>query len=104
MIAQIKAEAERQGISLKQLAKMAGFRHPQIYDYVSGKRQPSQARLVAMAEALGCEWRIHNKKEGGAHGTQDQETETQGGAPRNDSRSTDESGDDIVMSQHEASA
>jgi transcriptional regulator with XRE-family HTH domain len=50
MLCESKFPGETQG----QLAKRFGVSQPIISDYLKGKKMPASAKIVAMAEVLGC--------------------------------------------------
>lgn len=50
MLCESKFPGETQG----QIAKRFGVSQPIISDYLGGKKMPASAKMVAMAEVLGC--------------------------------------------------
>lgn len=53
LIAQLRAERERRGMSQEELAERAGFTEKQVAKWENGFRQPSAFLLAIWGEALG---------------------------------------------------
>lgn len=58
MIACIRVEMDRQGLTQSQLAGRCNLTQPMLSDYLTGKRQPTLGNFAKLATALGCSWRL----------------------------------------------
>ena len=58
MLAQLRAEMEKQGLTQSEMAERCGWKQPLLAAYLSGRKQPGIQNLAKMAETLGVEWRL----------------------------------------------
>lgn len=58
MIACVRLEMERQGLTQSDLGNRCNIPQPMVSNWLSGKREPTVANLAKVATALGCSWRL----------------------------------------------
>jgi antitoxin component HigA of HigAB toxin-antitoxin module len=58
MIACVRLEMERQGLTQSDLGARCKMPQPMISNYLAGKREPTVSNLAKIATALGCSWRL----------------------------------------------